>query len=172
MPKASLRINGGSYYQKDFNMRIICFSVIVILFSCSKKMAMPNSIEVRNGLQIKIHVDDETKLELSIRNSSNRELRISDPECYINSKLEIFGKEGNIQMAMKVKPDISCVENSIVLGAGTEKRFSYPYRLSDLFQLDSGTEYEIHLSYKGGISSSDGIVRVGDASTRLKFITN
>lgn len=154
MRKELLKINGGIYYQKDFNMKVLYLIMIVFLLGCSKKIVHTNNVEMTNKLRINIILDDETNMELSIKNNSEKELQFSDSKC---------------RQALKITPDINCVKNIIVLDAGKEEKFNYPYRLNELFQLESDTEYEILLSYKGGIMTSEGKVLEGDVSTRQKF---
>lgn len=172
MQKELLKINGFTYYQKEYKMKYIYLTTIIFLFSCSSRIGFTNNVEMITYLQLTIIIDDETKMELFMKNNSDKILRFSDPTCYINSIIEIIGKEGKVQQDVKIKPDVNCRQNMISIGSGKEEGFTFPYSLNELFQLDSDEKYEILLSYKGGIIDSNGKVLKGNVSSRKQFVIN
>ena len=155
--------------KKILIMKYIYIILIFILNSCSVKM-ITNTIELKDQIILSLILNNDNSVELIFKNNSKNELKLSDPKCYINSLIQITGVDGKIDQILKIKPDISCAEKMITLLAGQERSFLFSYRLTKLFELNEGKEYEISLKYVGGIINSEGIALKGLVNCERTFM--
>lgn len=125
--------------------------------------------EVKDVLKLSISIDSSTYVELTFENISKKELLISNPSCYINQLIKIIANKNTLSKVVKIKPTIGCATKMISLKPGQRKTFKSDFKLSFLYQLDTHVEYEIKLTYIGGVINFESNTVPGDISARHEF---
>lgn len=132
------------------------FILVTFTISCSSSMNTIDGRQRADELDMYLSLERDYSLKIIFKNSSGIDLRLSDPKCYVNSRIEIRRGQERIEQSLKVKPDVECAETLVNLKSGEKKSFLLPYRINDMFQLDKNVEYDIHITYIGGITNSEG----------------
>ncbi|MFM2394758.1 MAG: hypothetical protein RLZZ546_2740 [Bacteroidota bacterium] len=135
-------------------MRILIY-LLIILSSCNKYF-QKEIIKMEDNSQIECHINNESDLEIIIKNNYKSRLVFSNPNCYANYQFKLFNTNGEVIRQIKIKPDLDCLRNQELIEAGESKKYLFPYKINKLFEIEKNVKYSLKISYIGSIKNGDG----------------
>lgn len=131
-------------------MRVLSIIILMFFVSCSSTSShIKKRMNIKKGdLSVSCEVKGEV-LFLLVKNNTSSPIIMDNP-CIINTHIKVKSMGKEIDLLMRIKPNLECVNREVKILSQEEKEFTNlygNYSLTELYHLESSVEYEIEVVY-------------------------
>lgn len=130
----------------------VCLFMLIVSDLHAQKGQEPKNI-LSSEISLEISLSQSMDINLSITNGSKEPLWFSSPQCWTNIILELKDEAGVSIDGIRVRPDLKCSQNFILIRQNQNGIVPFSYKLNEVYPHLASGNYTVEVKYVGNIKS-------------------
>ena len=133
-------------------MKNILLLAVIFTTQCQYTQKLEHHVaETCSEVKLSIVVNTKNEIVLIIENTNPTvKYFVTKSDCWLALDIFVYDKEKMIEKKLKIKPNPECLSEFQDLGGTQQKSFVFPYKMTDMYLLESNKTYRCVVDYKGG----------------------